>query len=274
MKRILLAGAALGALTFGAQAADVGTSRYNPITAAPAWQASGDIAIGGGVFTNKWSDSDSKSAFLWTGLARANVFVTPNISVQLDINGDSALSSDDKDASFNVAAHVSYRTPGMLIGGMISHGAWQWWWDQQTTVALEGQTYIGPLQLYGQLGWTGLHDGDGDDTVYAHIEARYFWTPNVMLAGNIGFASVGDWADVTRWGLDLEGKMSKSPLGAFLKYQGAHASYSGSDQTQHSFLAGIKIHFNNNTLQSAAQAGATLVDYNVFTGVNRVRFFD
>jgi hypothetical protein len=275
MKTILLAGAAVGALTFGAHAADV--AAYNPITAPPAsQQVSGDLALYGGFFSTNSDDSKSStdSGSLIGGLARVNVWLAPGISSQFDLLGEHYNYSGGYGPTVvDIAGHLSWRDPGKLLGVFGSIGSA---FDARTgTIGVEGQTYMGPLLLYGQAGYTTtLNSGDDIGGWYIHGEARYFINPNLLFSGNIGFASLDeDFADdnltLIRWGLELETKFN-GPFGAFVTYKGAHGSVDDFSATTHAFLVGLKIHLNNATLQSRDQAGATLKDFNPLTGVNNI----
>jgi hypothetical protein len=272
MKRILLAGAALGALTFTAQAADLG---YNPITAKPAMQAvSGDLGLYFGFWHDSYTSggpSGSDSGSFFGGDARVNVWLSPGLSAQFDLSGSSFEQDSDAYTSMNIAGHLSWRQPTSLLGVMVSTGSNNY--ERAASIALEGQTYAGPFLLYGQGGFSTGINGDDASAWYIHGEARYFFNPNLMLSGNLGFASLdfdnGDDNDtLIRWGLDLETKFNASPFGAFASYKGSHYSYDNGHDTSHAFSVGLRIHLNNNTLQSASQAGATLKDFNPLTGVN------
>ena len=125
MKTILLAGAAVGALTFGAHAADV--AAYNPITAPPAsQQVSGDLALYGGFFSTNSDDSKSStdSGSLIGGLARVNVWLAPGISSQFDLLGEHYNYSGGYGPTVvDIAGHLSWRDPGKLLGVFGSIGS-------------------------------------------------------------------------------------------------------------------------------------------------------
>lgn len=282
MKKLLLAGAALGALTIGAQAADLYRAPAQAKVVEPS-RISGDLSFYGGWFQFSDSSDYSFNGSVIGGLGRANIWIAPNMSVQFDLSGENVVSTfdDDNYSVINLAGHWSLRNPGYLLGAFVSIGAQDNWWNARFgTIGIEGQTYVGPLQLYVQVGYTGtLQNADNMSNVnalYGHVEARYFINPNLMLAANVGIAHERDidgseTYNPVRWGADLETKFGSSVFGGFLSYQGSHESYSGYSFTNHAVLAGLKIHFNNATLQSAAQAGATLKDMNPLTGVNHLR---
>jgi hypothetical protein len=282
MKTILLTCCALGALTIGAQAADLG-ARYNPVTAAPAaQQISGDVTIYGGWMRSDYNGDDFSSGIIG-GAGRANVWLNPGMSVQFDLSAEGV----NEDSGYyvygvvNAAAHVSWRNPGYLLGLYGSVGQNSDWEETFATVGVEGQTYLGPITLYGQAGYTFGVSGDWNDDPhggFVHLEGRYFFNPDLMLSANVGYGH-GEYNDGTaydfdlwRWGAKLEAKLPNSPFGGYLEYQGQRADYNSDDrETSHAFLVGLKLHFNNQSLQSASQAGATLQDNNFFTGANFFR---
>lgn len=269
MKTILMAGAALVALTVGAQAADA--YRPGPAAAVLGPQIVGDFSAYGGFGT--WGDD--KSATYFGGLARASIYLSPNVTAQFDLNAENGFNSgDDKSYSIvNLAAHLDYRTPGYILGLMVSYGYNGWWSDRFATIAAEGLTNLGPLQLYGQIGWTGNTTSSGH-AFYGHVEGRYFFGPNLMAAVDVGVAGMEDCCSsgtTVRWGATLRGRLNNSPVGGFIQYQGSHAALG--DDTDHTFLIGATLNFNTMTLQQSTQA-LPGVDLNPFTGVNHVRFFD
>lgn len=289
MKRILLTGAAIGALVVGAQAADLsGPIGYVPAPEAEAvHRISGDLAFYAGFGSWSGGDEDDKSfnSFPLGGQARANVWIRPNISAQFDFSGENGWTSDDEDneckscnySVLNGAVHLSHRNMDYLMGAFASVGYNGWWGERFGTLGVEGQTNLGPVRVYGQGGYTtDLTDGGQTSAWYIHGEGRYFVNPNLAIAANVGFADTEEYGtdiNVLRWGADIEGKLNDSPFGAFLSYQGSREDEEGHDEAfvQHTVLGGIKLHFNNDDLESA---DARLSDFNPFTGVNHVRFYD
>lgn len=276
LKRVMLLGVAIGALTAGAEAADFGRPEYNPITAKPvAQQMSADVRLYGG-WTRISPDSGSDySAVSIGGYARLNYWLNPEMTLQLDAFGEGVHEDDYDFGTVDIAAHLSWRSPGHLFGVMGSIGHNSDYGGIFATGALEALGYWGALQLYGQLGVAGAVSCTGScpNAVYVHGEARYFLNPDLMLAGNLGYAAVGNgFSDAVRWGATLDYKFAGSPFGIFLAYQGRHTPSSG-NRNENTFQIGFRAHINNNNLQSAAQAGATLHNFSPFTGINYTRDF-
>lgn len=264
------------------------TAMYSPKPAAN-W-VSGDLSFYGGLMglsTNVAGDNTSGSLF--GGVGRANLWIDPTWSAQFDLGAESDWESKytDNYSAFDLAGHLSYRKePGHLIGAFGSVGYYGGFGTRLATIGAEGQTYVGPFLLYGQVGYSTDFQkptyGDGMNALYVHGEARYFVNPNLMLAANLGYARANETGgeteahDLIRWGADLEWKHDTSPFGAFLSYQGYYDNEpSGGDHvTGNTVLAGIKIHFDHQTLKAESDSGATLKDFNPYTGVNQVRFFD
>ena len=262
-------------------------------TPATHW-VSGDAALYGGLFslTNADPTNGDTSSALFGGLARANIWLSPTLSAQLDLSGESGRETlyDNTDTVFDLAGHLSYRDgPGHLVGVFGSVGYNNFYDDDLHigTVGLEGQMYGGPILFYAQAGFShtiGSGSGEAHDAFYVHGEGRYFYKPNLMIAANLGYArmnepdeSPAEPHDVWRWGADLEWKHDTMPIGAFLSYQGA-ADIEPNDTVDnfhtHTFLAGVKVYFNNETLQAQSDTGATLRNLNPYTGTNHVRFYD
>ncbi len=282
MKTLLLAGAALTALTVAAQATDLS---YSP-TPAMNW-VSGDLALYGGLLgISSNVTKENTSGSLFGGLARANFWMDHTWSTQFDLGAENNWETTLKNnySVVNLAGHLSYRNePGHLIGAFGSVG-YTGFGDRLATIGAESQTYVGPFLFYGQVGYTTSFqdNGTGLNALYVHGEGRYFFNPNLMLAANLGYmhgnetGSETEPHDVIRWGADLEWKHDSSPFGAFVSYQGYYDNEPGGGDhvTGNAVLAGLKIHFNNETLKSQSDTGATLKDFNPYTGTNQVRFFD
>lgn len=295
MKRLFLTSVFFGSVAFGAQAADLGVGSYSSdkdAYGAPEKSIfSGDLSVYGGylqIIDEYNSDYDSKG-YVVGGLARTNIWIGENVSTQIDVNGEylDADYDDGSDYYFmgNLAGHISRRGENFLLGAFGSVGVQSAdWWDAGfATVGVEGQTNVGSLQFYTQAGVTWSFADDDEDIVaaYVHGEARYFANPNLMFAANVGaFNETYDAGDDgvlgVRWGADIETKFNDSPLGAFVSYQGSYETEEDEDEDWyvHTVLAGLKLHFNGDTLEGAARNGATLKDMNPLTGVNHSRFND
>ena len=295
--KTLIAAAALAGLTGAACAAgadmhgSLATGIYSQTPGAN--PISGDLALYGGWvgLTTSAPGGDTKGN-LFGGVGRMNIWIDPTMSAQIDLGAENTAESryDNNYDVANFAGHLSYRsTPGHLVGVFGSLGYLGGpWGDRLGTVGFEGQISAGPVLLYGQAGYSDsfyAKDPYGGSTglnaLYVHGEARYFIKPNLMVSANLGYARANETGDesvghdVWRWGADLEWKHGTSPFGAFISYQGAYQhEVSDTPVTGATVLAGLKIHFGGQTLQAESDSGATLKDFNPFTGSNQVRFFD
>ena len=288
MTRFLLATTALVSFIATAAAADLGATKVAAV-GLPAM--SGDIVAYAG-FTRLTDDYDSDYSFspsVIGGAGRVNIWLAPQWSTQFDLNAERdsgrAVGSTYSDTSINLAGHASWRSNGFLLGAMASIGSDNddSWNGRFATGALEGQATFGNFQLYAQGGFTDSLSIDNYSFVtarYIRGEARYFATPNLMLAANLGYVhetydSSGP-LKATTWGADIEYKFDKSPVSIFASYQGSYTSEdpdeSGETWKTHTVLAGVKFSFGDQTLQSAAVSGATLRDYNPISGYSRLRY--
>ncbi len=289
MTRFLLATTALVGLITTAGAADLGATKVAAV-GLPAM--SGDIVAYAG-FMRLTDDYDSDYSFspsIIGGAGRVNIWLAPQWSTQFDLGAErasgKAFGSTYSDTSVNFAGHASWRSNGFLLGALASIGSDNddSWNGRFATGALEGQATFGNFQLYAQGGFTDSLSIDNYGYLtarYIRGEARYFATPNLMLAANLGYTyETYDGHDyplkATTWGADVEYKFDKSPVSIFASYQGSYTSETpnepGETWKTHTVLAGVKFSFGDQTLQSAATSGATLRDYNPITGYSHLRF--
>lgn len=283
MKKILLAGTALAALTAGgAQAADILRPAPAPVVVAqPA--IVGDLSLYGGWFHYSNNSPESFSGSIIGGVGRASMWLAPGLSVQFDLNAENVFAHTDGVSSnysvVNLAGHLSWRNPAHLLGLFVSYGYNGFWGDRFASVGAEGMLFLGNIHLYAQGGGSFDTTSSPNNSWYIHGEGRYFFNPNLMFAANVGYVGQNEFSthiNIIRWGLDLEWKHATTPFGAFLSYRGTHEREPSESETQntHAILAGIKLHFNNSSLQWASQNGATLRDFNPETGVNHVLWND
>lgn len=280
IKTLLLAGAAVGAMAFAAEAAD-----YKPI-AAPVTTSpvSMDIALYTGFFSNRWHSDDDKignfseNGWIIGGLARANLWLAPGMSVQLDVFGENLNFNDFTSTVFDIAGHLSMRGPGYLLGAFGSLGAAGG--SGAGTLGLEAQSYFGPFLLYAQAGYATAFNRGDISAWFVHGEGRYFVTNNFVVSANVGLAKLDFTgccptpldSTAIRWGVEAETRLSKA-FGAFAAYRGARAS--GTDEqdydwssTSHALLVGIKLYSNTTDLLQQAQKAETLRNFSPLTGVN------
>ena len=261
-------------------------------------QTSGDVGVFGGVMriVDSFDSGGSGAGQTYGGAARINKWLSPTESAQFDLSMDySRLGRRDGDVyrerAFDLAAHFNRRQADELIGGMVSvgrsFGAETWESGHLVTFAGEAQKTYGDDLFYLQAGYTiGVSPSNNESGPYVRLEARRYLDANTMVSANIGYAhmyytsSSSDGKHAIRhksFGLDAEHRFDGSNFSAFASYQGSHNDEpleTGEVWQVHSFMVGVKYTFGGTSLQEASRTGATLADYNPYTGVDRLRFSD
>jgi len=282
MKALLLAGTMLGTMSVGAWAAD--TIRPLAVTPQAAFNAvSGysSLYLGfGHYFEADDGDNYAGSFLALGGNARTNVWLSPNFSIQSDVEAEATTNgftdcceSYDHRVQGIVGVHASWRSMQALFGGFVGasgnynldgEGA-----ALHTLVGLEGQFYYGNITLYGQIGMTANTDAAsyGQDMTFGRVQARFFATQNDKFTGELGFASGtysgegdGDQSHTTSWGLSYEHKFN-NPFSAFVDYAGftnTNGTVTYYNATEHQLMVGARIYFAPGTLFSNDRTGATL----------------
>jgi opacity protein-like surface antigen len=290
MKSIILATVSALALTGAAQAADM------PVLKAPAIEAtapvSGYIELYSGWGNQDWrGDFQSYGFDGWTlgGAARATYFWAPGASLQLDVQGEGTNYSFDggrfSEHSYLIGAHASWRNSQYLWGVFGAAG-------DSTGIALvsdtsfrhgivggEAQAYLGPITLYGQVGYdTTLGNPlDGSleriSAVFGRGTVRYYLGPNTRLEGTGVYASgkvdfnccISD-VDFETWLVraKVEHKFAGSPFSLFAAYEWSQYKFTdanffdGARITDQKFTAGVRLGINEGTLQANDRRGTTL----------------
>lgn len=212
----------------------------------------------------------------YNATARINFWLGPRSSVQFDAWDEELYFPDGSNERFyGGAAHLNWRDPSShLVGAMASVGSA--FDNPYANVALEAQRYFGNLTLYGQAGYAwGFDSGAGQTMPYAHLVARYFWNPDLMLEGQAGYGLFQNGAastDVVRWQAKIESKIPNAPISGYLAYQGTYNQPQGFGPVwEHAVLVGFKL-LSSPTLQANDRTGATLADENPLFGQPTWRF--
>jgi hypothetical protein len=303
MKKILLASAAVltCALPISANAADL-PLKAAPMVSVP--QATGYVEVYGG-----WASTRERQTFddgeelfsvkgsVLGGAGRGNYWVTPTVSMQLDVQAEGT-SYNFNSSSLNTASSLDY-----LIGGHVNwrdssrglFGAFAGIGDVNFTrhavFGAEGQWYWNQFTLYGQVGYdTTLHstsasslintsEGVDMDAWFVRGTGRYYLTPNLRLEAtgmyadgtinpsslcsscvfNAGFSTL-------LWEAKAEWKLDNNPFSFFFKYRGSETDYNFSGQTSlldvkvtdNRFLVGARMYLGEKSLLWNDRQGATL----------------
>jgi hypothetical protein len=296
--RYSFAGAA--ALTVLATAA--GAADMQPVLKAPAavdQQATGYVEFYSGFANTKStecsifsSECDTWKVHGWAlgGAARANYWVSHDMSVQVDAQADGTSYEDFgrfSTHSYLVGGHWSWRNPQQSLYGVFAavgdagsagftdsqrHGLIgaeaQWYWNQFTLYAQGGyDTTLGQVES-GRI--------DSISAWFLRSTGRYFINPNFMIEGTVMYAhgnidsNNGDPSvnfNTWTWGAKGEWRFATAPFSVFAKYEGSHTKYGNGEDllnftsmktTDQRVLFGFKLHMGDRTLQQTDRAGATL----------------
>jgi hypothetical protein len=243
-----------------------------------------------------WGNEHWKSSFEsygydgWTlgGAARATYWWSRGASLQLDVQGEgTSFSFNGQDSgrfsnhSYLIGAHSSWRDSQYLWGlfgaagdstGITSNGSFR-----HGVIGGEAQAYVGPITLYGQVGYdTTIGDPIGDGTervsaVFGRGTVRYYLGPNTRLegtglyaSGTVDFTGSSSNLDFQAWLVrgKLEHKFAGSPFSAFAAYERWEhkfdANFDSTRVTEQRFTAGIRLGINEGTLQANDRKGTTL----------------
>lgn len=317
MKRFALAISLATVSSVGAIAADLPVKSPAAQPLAPA-QASGYVEVytGGSwlddtIATNPFFFTPGTSRFDgWPigGAARGNWWATNNVSLQLDGQAEGTrydvpssffipgFSARFSTLSYLVGGHANYRNSQTgLIGafGAIGDASGTQQTDSLFTGGngvrhalggVEGQYYVGPLTLYGQIGYDSTLDFGNAATIsdvhawFFRGTARYFFMPNFMLEGtaqfstgavgftNFGFSTPDTNFDMWRASIKAEWRPATMPFSIFGKYEFNRTSYAQNTLNftpderiaDNRVMAGIRVYLGQNTLLANDRGGATL----------------
>jgi hypothetical protein len=251
--------------------------------------------------------SDQEKSSDTKGELRASVAYTSpmGVGLQLDQVYSSGKYDFDGDGATvkttDTAAHLFYRSGNFLIGGFAQQRSYDFgyktndsnFYEQldffanaliknRTFMGIEGQVFLGDIQIDAQLGRQNQgilgFDDSSDDLKgnFGSINANYFINDNWTVGANIGLS---DWkgdisADLLSiknrthtYGLNTEYRFENSPISVFAKYQHTKNKLSFSDiineidpsiSRENDFGVGIKITFGSGSLKSQATGGASL----------------
>jgi hypothetical protein len=238
------------------------------------------------------SFSDRFNGWVLGGAGRANYWLNPNISMQLDAQAEGTsyrtsggpFSTTISQHSFLIGGHINRRDPqrglvGVFVGGGDAGGAFGP--AQRHVVAgAEAQLYWNQFTLYVQGGYDTVlgsaYYGE-PNAWFVRGTGRYFVTPNTMVEGTVLYAN-GEirydnsfFSGVSSrgfqtwlWEAKLEHRFATTPFAAFLKYRGSDTNYDDwlfsydLKATDHRVLLGLRLFMGQDTLRSNDRNGATL----------------
>lgn len=283
LKRILAAGACSALCAGGAAAADLG-DHHSGSYKDPApyygllWASTIDLwgAYAAIDSENTGSDIPEDTGRIG-GSAKVNLPFSANVALQLDLDSEFDTKSEengDYDGLVQGAAHLSYRTPGYLLGVFGGYGMVATHDDDDERgylIGAEGQLRRGNFVFYGQVGYFDVPDpGDTEtmrDSWFVRGESRYFYSPNQLVSASLiygegedGQTNVGD-VEYLGWELKYQQKFDNKPMAWFAAYDGnyfEHTDANTEEVTEHVFKLGLSFTYNADTLLENDQFGTTL----------------
>jgi hypothetical protein len=256
------------------------------------------------------------------GELRASVAYTSPMGIGLQLDQvhssgkyDLDFSGDAKVKTTDTAAHLFYRGSNFLVGGFAQQRNYDFGYKtgidpsfdasldsitngfikNRTFMGLEGQVFLGDIQIDAQAGWQKqgigaafafpspfLVSGDNLKGNFGSINANYFVNDNWKVGAGVGFSDLkGDLETfdfsnsyttslknkTQTYGLNTEYRFPNTPFSVFARYHHTRnkltVSYDegGTDSAKSSendFGVGIKVTFGSGSLRSQAAGGASL----------------
>ncbi len=275
MKKVLLAGVALLALTVGGHAADVGRV-VRPAVTAPVLPPdfSGVFGIYGGAGIIE--DGDDWYKILGVNGA-VNMSLGGSLGLQVSSFGEVGLESDsDTYGGVQTEAHLYMRDPNRYALGLVGAVAFDQDdddWNIHGLIGAEGALYLGPTTLGLQGGYVGNISTEGNDrlvnALFVRGIAQFFVNPNLKLQVtgaylNGKFDSDSDSFHGFQAGGEIAWKFSRmaSVFGAVDGMWHTDDTWGGNFQT-YQVTAGLRFHFNQGTLLSENRTGASFDTLNI-----------
>jgi hypothetical protein len=264
LRSLLFATTVLAALP--AAAADFSMADSGPTADEQRVSALLDVQGGYSAFDSDFGSSDATHFDI---AGRVNVWLNRSFSLQFDAWDEEAYFESGDASMYGGAVHVSARDPSSyLLGALFSVG--DSFGGSYANAAGEGQVYFGNLTVYAQAGYSyGYDNADGQTMPYVHLALREFLNPDLMLEAQGGYGSFDfgpGTTDVYRWEARIEGRVPRTPLSAYVAYQGMHEDFgSGFSLTENAIVGGLRLMTAGSLLENDRN-GATLVDYNPLFG--------
>jgi hypothetical protein len=231
------------------------------------------------------------------GAGRANYWISPAMSVQLDAQAEGTSYKGDhpffdsghvSTHSYLIGGHLNWRNAQSgLLGVFVGAGDAGGGFGQavrHVVVGGEGQLYWNQLTLYIQGGYDAVAGSPASDHLNANAwfvrgTGRYFFTPNTLLEGTVLYANgeieyenflpasgPTNGFETWLWEAKLEHRFAATPFSLFAKYRGSETKFdpilfAQTDElkiTDHRVVVGLKLFMGQETLLSNDRNGATL----------------
>jgi hypothetical protein len=233
---------------------------------APTWSGVLGLYGGGGQIED---DDDPYRIF---GLHGAANVPLGNHNLQFGGVGEMGIETDsDTYGGAGLEAHLYRRGVSHAYGvlGSVLFNQEDDDWNIHGVAGAEAAFYPGSgnLTLVGQGGYIFGIDSEGNDGIghgwFARGVAQFFLTPNRKLQGEVAYltgseSDDGDHVNLLAVGAEVEHKFA-SPLSLFASWDGVWGNNTTDDDTytSHTFLAGVRVYFGQDTLLSNNRSGAS-----------------
>lgn len=152
------------------------------------------------------------------------------------------------------AVHYGMRNDAYSFAGFI--GFSDFFALSGTGVGIEGQMFLGNVNLGGSLGYA---DYDGElDATNVQVDGAYFFTPNLALTGVVAYTEVdfgpGGDADFTTLGIGGEWRFDGSPFSINAGYR--NHDFDGGDAD--TWLIGFNVDLGTGSVQDRTRSGPGL----------------
>lgn len=173
-----------------------------------------------------------------------------------------------KSSATDIAGHLYFRDSEWLLGGFVQKRKFTLSNNNSETYerfqGIEGQLYRENTTLYGQLGnekWSIL--GSDINGHFVAAKLTYFLNDNLNVSGGIDLVREnqnGYTYNQNNYKIDVEGRMTNSPLGFFAGYMHIDEKDNFSwNVSTNMFMVGAKLNFGKSTLRSSGREGASLM---------------
>ncbi len=157
-------------------------------------------------------------------------------------------------ANSYAAVHYGWRNDSHALGGFVSFN--DFFIASGIGVGLEGQLFLGNLNLGGSIGHVDFDDFDLDATS-AQVDGAYFFTPNFALTGLVAYSEAdasGTDTDWTTVGIGGEWRFDHSPFSINAGYR--NYDFDGADGD--SWTVGFAWDLGTGSVQERSRSGPGL----------------
>jgi hypothetical protein len=251
-----MAGTALCALALTGVSATAGANKFT---------GNVSLAVGQTFQDDSFFDEDSFTSI--SGGGKVNIAFESNLNLELDVIGIGSFidtSGSERNAGFQAAAHGYWRTSNYAFGAFAGAGVAGGPGGDDAEyyfAGVQGQYYWNNFTFGVDAGYLDSSPSDStssDDEFlgnawFANAEARWYATPKLTFAANVGYISgetVFGLADQHTWHWGAKAEYwpeEKEPLSLWVAYEGRKTEFDfnpgSSDGDSHTIKVGLTFHF-------------------------------